>query len=203
MRPEACHSIVLVWSCQYFSCSIASKLSAVQRECAWCVSILTVLSSWITDAELDFKLSIWNLEPLTGNKYLETNILHAFWGGGAEVTYYWSDQRGIMVILRRARPPASAPTSNESWLALAGFVSNQLSGGQFNKKKLSSQPARNTACKFPPPPHRFTLSGTLVRKVSLRVLVTNVCLRALLDCQSSRSWGRQTSITLSLLPCGF
>lgn len=52
-----------------------------------------------------------------------------------------------MVILRLARPPASAPTSNESWLALAGFVSNQLSGGQFNKEKLPSQPARNTACK--------------------------------------------------------
>ena len=69
-------------------------------------------------------------------------------GGGAEVTYYWRDKRGIMVILRRARPPASAPTSNESWFAFAGFVSNQLSCRQFNKEKLQSQPAGNTACKY-------------------------------------------------------
>lgn len=91
---------------------------------------------------------LWTWSHWPDKNHLEANILHAFWGGGAEVTYYWSDQRGIMVILRRARPPASAPTSNESWLALAGFVSNQLSGGQFNEEKLSSQPARNTACKL-------------------------------------------------------
>lgn len=95
---------------------------------------------------LNWLFGTWSHWP--ENKHLETYILHAFWGGGAEVAYYRSDQRGIMVILRRARPPASAPTSNESWLALAGFVSNQLSGGQFNKEKLSSQPARNTACKY-------------------------------------------------------
>lgn len=123
--------------------------------------------------------------------------------GGAEVTYHWSDKRGIMVILRRARPPASAPNSNESWLALAGFVSNQLPGGQFDQKDLQSQPAGNTACEYWQYLWQYTREwlGTIQ---SVCFFLLKLCIIFNLpDCELSRPWGRQASTSLSLLSCGF
>lgn len=143
------------------------------------LQMLNLILNWV----------LWTWSHWPDKNHLEANILHAFWGGGAEVTYYWSDQRGIMVILRRARPPASAPTSNESWLALAGFVSNQLSGGQFNEEKLSSQPARNTACKLQQREF-YILVECFKKKKPPCVWIIDFCPYTLLDCQSSRSWGR-------------